>query len=173
VFYVLIWWLIIQVLGWAALPICMRLLRWLPGRGYAFSKSIGLLGASFILWIGASTGFLRNDLGGISLSVLILAGISGWIFLRGLSSDRGMSDLRAFLRRHRAMILTVEVLFAAAFILWAILRAYATFKIMESGGEKFMEVAFLNAILRSRQAPPLDPDGADDAAFRCAVRGRL
>jgi uncharacterized membrane protein len=44
-----------------------------------------------------------------------------------------------------------------AFILWAVLRAYATFKIDTAGGEKFMEIAFLNAILRSVHFPPLDP----------------
>jgi YYY domain-containing protein len=156
---VFIWWLIMQVLGWAALPVCMRLLRWLPDRGYAFSKSIGLLLVSFILWIGASSGFLRNDLGSILLSILILAGFSAWVAQRwhGRSLNQGLADLRTFIRQHKVMILTVEVLFALAFIAWAVLRAYATFKINETGGEKFMEIAFLNAILRSRQFPPLDP----------------
>jgi YYY domain-containing protein len=157
--YVFIWWLIMQVLGWVALPVCMRLLRWLPDRGYAFSKSIGLLLVSFILWIGASSGFLRNDMGSILLSILILAGISAWVaqLWRGKSFDQELADLRTFIRQHKVMILTVEVLFALAFIAWAVLRAYATFKISESGGEKFMEIAFLNAILRSPRFPPLDP----------------
>jgi YYY domain-containing protein len=157
--YVFSWWLIMQVLGWAALPTCMRLLRWLPDRGYAFSKSVGLLLASFILWIGASSGFLRNDVGGILLSVLILAGFSAWVAqrLRGRALDQDLADLRTFIRQHKVMIVTVEVLFALAFIAWAVLRAYASFKINETGGEKFMEIAFLNAILRSRQFPPLDP----------------
>jgi YYY domain-containing protein len=157
--YVFIWWLIMQALGWVVLPVSMRLLRWLPDRGYAFSKSIGLLLVSFVLWIGASSGFLRNDLGSIILSILILAALSAWVAQRwgGRSLGQELGDLRTFIRQHRAMIVTVEVLFALAFIAWAVLRAYATFKINETGGEKFMEIAFLNAILRSPKFPPLDP----------------
>jgi uncharacterized membrane protein len=76
VIYVLIWWLIMQVLGWLALPAAMRLFRWLPDRGYAFSKALGLLLSSYLLWVGASTGLLRNDSGGILFALLVTAGIS-------------------------------------------------------------------------------------------------
>ena len=40
---------------------------------------------------------------------------------------------------------------------WAILRAYAPYKIMNTGGEKFMEIAFLNATLHSPRFAPFDP----------------
>jgi uncharacterized membrane protein len=69
---ILVWWLIIQVLGWLALPTAMRIFRWLPDRGYTFAKSLGLLLVSYFLWIGASTGLLSNDMGGILFSVLVL-----------------------------------------------------------------------------------------------------
>ena len=83
---VLIWWVIVQVLGWVALPTAMRIFRWLPDRGYAFSKALGVLLVSYFLWIGASTGFLNNDLGGILFAVFLVAGISAWFYLRGKSS---------------------------------------------------------------------------------------
>ena len=37
------WWLLVQLLGLAALPVAFRSLRWLPDRGYSFTKSLGLL----------------------------------------------------------------------------------------------------------------------------------
>jgi YYY domain-containing protein len=164
--YVLFWWLIIEILGWAALPIAMRIFRWLPDRGYTLSKALGLLLASYILWLGASTGLLRNDLGGILFSVLLVAGLSAWFYFRRPrpTPDDSHPDQEAdpanpltFLRQNPKLLLTVEILFFVAFAAWAVLRAYASFKIEPAGGEKFMEIAFLNAVLRSPQFPPLDP----------------
>ena len=150
--YVLLWWLIMQVLGWLALPTAMRLFRWLPDRGYAFSKAFGLLISSYLLWIGASTGLLRNDTGGILFALLALAGLSAWCYFR-----QPLGELQHYLRSKKGLIITVEILFALAFVAWAVLRAYASFKIESAGGEKFMEIAFLNAILRSEHFPPQDP----------------
>ena len=152
---ILVWWAIMQVLGWLALPTSMRIFRWLPDRGYAFSKALGLLLVSYFLWVGASTTLLSNDLGGILFSVLLLAAISAFFYFR----CRGgiLPELRSFLKQKIKLILTVEVLFTLALVGWAIIRAYAPFKIENTGGEKFMETAFQNAILRSQHFPPLDP----------------
>jgi len=153
--YFLLWWAIVEIIGWLALPLAMRVLRWLPDRGYIFSKSIGLLAASYILWLGASTHFLRNDLGGILAAVVIMAGISSVFYLQAARA-KGETLLR-FIKENKKLVVTVEILFTVSFAAWAILRAYAPDKIMNAGGEKFMEIAFLNAILNSRFFPPLDP----------------
>jgi YYY domain-containing protein len=152
---ILVWWLLIQVLGWLALPTAMRIFRWLPDRGYSFSKALGLLLISYFLWIGASTGFLNNDLGGILFALLLVAAISAWFYFR--CKGTLLPDIRTFLREKWKMMVSVEVLFTLALVGWAVLRAYAPFKIDYAGGEKFMETAFQNAILRSQHFPPLDP----------------
>ncbi|HEX9090320.1 MAG TPA: DUF2298 domain-containing protein, partial [Anaerolineales bacterium] len=152
---ILVWWLIMQALGWLAFPTAMRIFRWLPDRGYTFSKSLGLLLISFVLWFGASTGLLNNDLGGILFSILVLAGLSAWFYFRCKGSL--LPDIRAFLREKWKLVFTVELLFTLALVAWALLRAYAPYKIENLGGEKFMETAFQNAILRSEHFPPLDP----------------
>jgi YYY domain-containing protein len=166
---VLIWWFIIQIIGWLALPLSMRIFHWLPDRGYTSAKAVGLLVASYLLWFGASSGFLRNDLGGILVSLILLGGLSARLGLniwqkRSAALPNGTaglqettSSLTAFLRSNRRLIVISEVVFALALILWALLRAYAAGKIMSTGGEKFMEFAFLNAILNSNTFPPLDP----------------
>jgi YYY domain-containing protein len=152
---ILVWWVIMQVLGWLALPTAMRIFRWLPDRGYTFSKALGLLLVSYFLWVGASTGLLNNDLGGILLAVLLMAGLSVWFYLRGKVTF--IPELRSFLQAKWKLVLTVETLFTLALVGWAVVRAFAPYKIEPTGGEKFMEIAFQNAILRSEHFPPLDP----------------
>jgi len=152
---ILVWWLLMQILGWLALPTAMRIFRWLPDRGYSFSKALGLLMVSYFLWVGASTGLLNNDIGGILFSFLLVAAISAWFYFRGKATI--IPDIRSFLREKWKLVVTVEVLFTLALVGWALLRAFAPFKIEPSGGEKFMETAFQNAILRSEHFPPLDP----------------
>ena len=152
---ILVWWLIMQVLGWLAFPTAMRIFRWLPDRGYTFSKALGLLLISYFLWIGASTGLLQNNLGGILFSVILLIIISAWFYLRCKTTF--VPNVRSFLRDKWKLVVTVEVLFTLALVGWAILRAYAPYKIEPTGGEKFMEIAFQNGILRSEHFPPLDP----------------
>lgn len=160
--YIFMWWLILQVLGWAALPLAYRLFKWLPGRGYAFARPLGLLLASYTFWILTSFGFLRNTRGGVVFAILVVAAVGGWFYAWRRRDDESQDreadlSLLAFLRQHKGLVLTVEILFVASFCLWATLRAYTPDKIMSSGGEKFMEIAFLNAILNSSHFPPLDP----------------
>jgi YYY domain-containing protein len=155
VIHVFVWWLAIQLLSWLALPAVYAALRWLPDRGYSFAKAAGLLLAGYFLWIGASTGFLYNDAGGVLAALLALGGISLWLWIRRPGLVR---SLPAFLRRERGSILAVEALFLAAFLAWAALRAYTTFpRIANAGGEKFMEMAFLTGVLNSPTFPPIDP----------------
>ena len=40
---VIVWWLWMQVLGLAALPLAFRFFRRFPDRGYAFARPLGLL----------------------------------------------------------------------------------------------------------------------------------
>jgi len=134
----------------AALPLTYRLFKNLPDRGYAFAKPLGILLTSYVLWIGASFGFLRNSWGGIVFSILVVA-VGSWWFYSRRNTEAGIAS---FLRGNRRMVIANEALFALAFVLFALFRAYNP-EIM--GTEKPMEFAFLNAILRSDTFPPHDP----------------
>ena len=150
------WWLAAQVLGLAALPITRRVLRHLPDGGYAFSKIVGLLLVSYLLWLGASTGLLQNSLGGILIALLGVAAVSA-ILLAWEGKETSRASWRDFWRSQRLRILVVEILFLLALAGWIALRAYTPSKIVSAYGEKYMEIAFLNGILRSPQFPPIDP----------------
>ena len=86
----ILWYLTISLVGWLTFPLLYRLLPALVDRGYAFARTMGLLLWAYIFWLLASLGILRNDLGGLLFSVLVLIVLSGWA-LRGISLEEMMA----------------------------------------------------------------------------------
>jgi YYY domain-containing protein len=148
---VIIWWLIVQALGWTAWPLAFRALRWLPDRGYMLAKPLGLLLVSYVLWLLASLRVLPNNPLGIGVAWLIVAVISVVVYRYRSTAD---ATWRTTLRQHARLLIAYEVLFAVALIAWAIFRAHVP---DAASGEKPMELSFLNAIARSDYFPPHDP----------------
>lgn len=142
------WWLVLVVLGAAAFPLTAYFLHRLTDWGYAFSKMIGLLLVSYLFWLLGSLGFLGNNLGSILLCLIIVTGLSAYAW-----RQMAVSPLK-WLRENVRQVLTTELLFLLLFALWVWVRAQNP--TIEST-EKPMEFAFLNAVGRSPQFPPLDP----------------
>jgi YYY domain-containing protein len=144
-----LWYLWILAAGLVVFPFAWRIMRFLPDRGWTLSKAFGLLLWGYGLWLGASLRVLPNQTGGWLVSLLILAGISIWTMRKG-----GWRELRTWLATRRKVIFTAEILFMLAFALWTVVRAANPDL---SSTEKPMELAFINAILRSPAFPPHDP----------------
>lgn len=153
---VLSWWVWMQALGLLTLPLGWYLFRRLPDRGYAFARPLGLLLATYVLWLGGSLHLLRNTLGGALVGFLAVAAASAWAWRRMGGGAVLRPQAAAYVREHKAALLTTEVLFLVGLGGWSLYRAYAP-DIATSGGEKFMEFAFINSILRSPTFPPPDP----------------
>lgn len=145
----LLWYFTITLIGWITFPLVYRLLPALVDRGYAFTRAVGLLLWAYAFWLLASLGILRNDLGGLLFSVLLLIALSGWA-LRSVS----LEEMADWVRKQRSLVLVVEILFLVAFAFMGLVRA-ANPEIL--GTEKPMELAFINAILNSPEFPPHDP----------------
>jgi YYY domain-containing protein len=145
---VLSWWLVVTIGGAALFPIAFSVLPGLPDRGYAFTKALGLLLLSYLLWMGATIGVISNSRGAalLILGTLAVAGVIVW--------GRRRQEISAFLAEHWRYILFVEVLFAAAFFTAAWLRSFVP---DIAGTEKPDEFAFLNAVLRTDEFPTRDP----------------
>src|SRR5579885_3068779 len=142
------WYVVIQLMGAAALPFAARFFRNLPDRGFAFARPLGMLSVAVLLWFGAIFGFWSNSGATVFLIVLGLA-LAGWLGLR-----RSVDDVRALFRNQRTWVYVVEGLFLGAFLFWAACRAFFP---DIAATEKPMEFAFLNSIVRSSQFPPADP----------------
>ena len=141
------WYLSLQLFGLAALPLTLRLFRRLPGRGYSFARPLGLLVGGWVFWLLLTFGWLPNTPGAVVAALGLTAAFGAALWLR---PDDDSSPLSW---RH---VLAVELLFALAFGAWCLVRAHMP-RIQTAGGEKWMEIAFLNAVLRAPRFPPHDP----------------
>lgn len=141
-------WLLLQIIGLLALPLTLRLLRFLPDRGYALARPLGLLLMGYLLWILVTIGVLRNTLGNTVFVLLLIGGGSWWVW------RKHGQEILADLRRNWRLVIATEVLFFIALLLFATFRAYNP---DIAATEKPMEFAFINGILRSDSFPPRDP----------------
>jgi uncharacterized membrane protein len=145
----LVWYLAVSLVGLATFPLAYRLFPALPDRGYALSRALGWLLWGYLFWLLGSLGILGNDLGGQLFALVLLLVLSG-LSLR----QTGLQGLADWFRSQRALVIGVEAVFLLAFAFLTVVRA-ANAEII--GTEKPMELAFINAVLRSPSFPPHDP----------------
>ncbi len=146
--YLFLWWFLLILVSFAALPVTMRFLRFLPDRGYAFAKPLALLLWVYPFWLLAVFGFIHNTMGALAV-LLVLVVVLSWGLLRG----KGKDSVLAWLRENWKYALVVEIVFGVAFLAFAYFRA---FNPEISATEKPMEFMFLNSILQSDTFPPRD-----------------
>lgn len=146
----LVWLLLLIVLQIVGFPITCRLFPRFPDLGWGFSRLVSTLLAAYAVWILASLELISFR---AIWSGLAFAGVAALAVMLA----RGKA-FRARLRTRWPAILGAELVFWATFALFLVFR----FINPDSwhpiwGGEKPMEFAHLNAILRSAHFPPYDP----------------
>jgi YYY domain-containing protein len=146
------WWLVVALLGWAAWPLAFYIFRPLRDRGYLLSRALGWLLAGWLLWWLASAELAVNSVvnSWLALVVLALGGLVAAIWQ--------WAEMRTFLSRQWPLLLVGEMVFVVAYLFFILIRM-GNPDLWQPwfGGEKFMEFAFLNGILRSPFFPPVDP----------------
>ena len=149
---VLAWLGLLLLLGVAAFPLAFVALRGLADRGYGVSKTLGVLALAWLSWIGPSLKIVPYQRWWIALCLGLLLGVStavGW---------RRRRAIAAFVRGRWGLFLTEEVIFLVLFGLLLLLRiANPDLWHPARGGEKPMDFAYLNAVIRSTTFPPYDP----------------
>ena len=143
-----IWFITVELLSLIALPATFVLFKSLPDRGYAFGKALSILIISFLLWLAAYAHILPNTRWAIILIIALLAIGSLFLFIRR------RHQIVRFISENRTVIIVTEAIFLLSFVLYAVVRAYNPEILF---GEKPMDFAFLNGILRSEYFPPHDP----------------
>jgi YYY domain-containing protein len=151
--WVVRWWFVVQVIGLAGLPLTAFLFRALPDRGYAFSKSLGLLLVGYGAWLLAMSGLAPFGVPLLVVVALIVGVIIPLVMYTGLSVGTRPAPL-AYLRQHWPAVLTYEIIFLLALLALAWMRSYNP---VPWGTERPMDYAFFNAIQQSETFPPHDP----------------
>ena len=148
----LVWWLAILLLGWTTWPLLWRILPMTPDRGYLLAKSIGLLLLAYIPWLLGSSGVLAAGRASTWLAIALLAAVSAWIL------SRTWQQFVHFLKEQRTEIIIGEVVFTGVFVffLWVRLTNPDLWH-QWYGGEKPMDFAHMNALVKAGGYPPYDP----------------
>lgn len=149
-----VWYLVAGGLGWLAFPVVWRALPHLPDRGYGIARAVGLLMVSYLTWLAASLHVLPNTRGTIALAVLLLAAAGGLSFRLHRRGEARFSPPHRFW----TLLLVYEGLFLALYAFWAWVRAQnPDLWHPVVGGEKPMDFAYLNAVIKSSWFPPYNP----------------
>jgi YYY domain-containing protein len=124
----------------------------LPDRGWAFTRPIGLLLVSWLAWWGASLRLVVFSRGGVLLATALMAAgaaVVAW---------RRRHEIWLWVRGHARLLLFEEALFWSAFLALLLVRwANPDLWHPTLGGEKPMDFAYLNAVIKSTYFPPFDP----------------
>ena len=146
------WLIVVQGIGILAFPLAFVVFRPLADRGWLFSKGLGLLLVGLVTWLLASLELVTFSRLGVAVGVLALFAASAVT----LALHRG-SILR-FLKDRWKTVAVAELVFLVAFIVFLLIRmANPDLWHPYRGGEKPMDMAYLNAVLKSSYMPPYDP----------------
>ncbi len=149
---VVAWLVVMQLMALAILPIALAVFRSLPDGGYLLAKLLGILVVSLVAWMLASLQWMAFSFG----SVLVGIGVVGLASCVVLGFT--WSSFLAFFRERWRVIAICELVFIVAFLAFVVLRmANPDLWHQWQGGEKPMDTAYLNAVLKSSFMPPYDP----------------
>ncbi len=151
-FLAVMWLLLIEGVGLLCFPLTFIVFRPLADRGWPFAKILGLLLICLITWILASVeamAFTRSAIGVAGLTVLA-------VNIAILMTRR--REIWRFVVEHWRTIALAEIVFIAAFVAFTLIRmANPDLWHAWRGGEKPMDMAYLNAVVKSVHMPPFDP----------------
>ncbi len=143
------WYLVVQVLALAVWPVVAHALAPLDDRGWAAAKAFGLLLVAWLVWFVCMltpVPFTRATL----VVAVVAVGVTAWGWLW---RSETLEPTFAWMRARRGLLLTWEALFAAAFVLFAELRAHEP---AIAAFEKPMDMAFVNAFIAAQRLPTQD-----------------
>jgi YYY domain-containing protein len=149
-----VWIALLAVFQFVGLPLARIAFGRFADAGWSFARSIAFVVPAYLVWIGASVQAIsfRAIWAGIAVGLLALT----WLLAR----NRSLISRPSASQRRTAWV--------GEAVFWAVFAVFLSFRWINPdswhpfwGGEKPMEFAHINAILRSAHFPPYDPWFAD------------
>ncbi len=148
----IVWYLVIFIFGAVAFPLVFSLFPNMADGGYGVSKLVGMLLIAWLAWAVSSLKIPIWSQGGVLLSLALVT------MLSGVLGYRNRLRLLEFLRQNWKRLAWIEVLAISAFLIMILVRlTNPDLWHPSKGGEKPMDFAYLNGVLRSTTFPPIDP----------------
>jgi YYY domain-containing protein len=146
-----LWYICIFLLGLMTYPLLRLALPSLPDRGYPLARTAGLLLLAWLVWLAGSARipFSRLTITIVLLLMALAGGILGYIQRHELAQEW---------RTRRKYFIMIELV-ALAFFLFDLYIRLRNPDLWHpwKGGERPMDFAYFNAILKSTTFPPYDP----------------
>ncbi len=143
--YVILWWAVFFVSGILFLPLASTIFSKFLDKGYGFSKILGVLIVSYLIFI---LGILRvipfTNYSIYIIFIFTIIPILAW---------KGKNYKSLFKPKLLLLLLIEECIFFLCLLGWSYIRA---FNPEIYGLEKYMDFGFVNSILRSTYFPPVD-----------------
>ncbi len=148
---VVLWYVVILLLGLLTYPLVRAALPGLADHGYPLARIAGLLLWAWFAWLAGSIG-LTYSRTTIAISLVLIAVIGVW------QAWRQRIELKQEFRERWKYYLLVEGVFLVFFLIDLVIRlGNSDLWHPAKGGERPMDFAYLNAILKSTSFPPYDP----------------
>jgi YYY domain-containing protein len=149
---VVIWALLIELLGLIAAPYLFIACEGLSDRGYGLSKTLGMLLAAWFIWLLAGFKIISFSSSGIFAVILFIA--CGSVYLL----YRKWQEFKKFLSVNRDVLLVEECIFWLFFTIFLLIR-WSNPDLWHGalGGEKPMDFAYFNSVIKSPFFPPYNP----------------
>lgn len=146
-----VWYLFIFILGLAVYPFVRIALPGLNDRGYPLARIAGLVLLAYLSWLAGSLQIAVTR-GTVAVVFFGMVAAGGWL------AYRHRAELKREWRERRGYFLVIEGLFLLFFVLDLLIRLgnpdlWHPWK----GGERPMDFAYFNAVLKSVTFPPFDP----------------
>jgi YYY domain-containing protein len=152
---ILQWYLIVQLVSAASLPLCRRIFRFLPDKGYFAGKSFGVFSFGLVFWLANAYLVLDSSRFAAYATLFMTAALSFVVANRGIKSPVSFIGQQfRWYRRNMRLVVLAEVIFALGFIA---LIAVRLFDPAANHTEQPMDMTMLSGIWWNASFPPEDP----------------